>query len=119
MIVVGRHRKRIALDEPTRTPDGDGGYTETWTALNPSEAFAGFEDATVQNMEQHFANTVEAKASHLLHMRYGDGEDVTQKTRITWVDKHGTSHVMFVRGVRNVDQLDIELVLACEEVVSA
>lgn len=110
---IGDLRQRITLDgEPvTRTPDGDGGYTTTLTPLNPSVVWASVAPATPSDIARRVGNTVEAKISHLVTIRYHSG--VTTKTRITF-----GSRLLYVRGIQNPEELNVALELACEEILS-
>lgn len=108
---VGSLRHLVTLQSPTKTFDTDGGYTEAWAPLSPSQVWASIKPATARDLERAVAGTVQAAASHLVAMRYHSG--VTTKTRIIW----GT-RILAVQGVQNVDERNAELVLACEEVAA-
>ena len=112
MIKAGQLRHRIALHTPTNVPDGDGGYTETWTALTPPELWAAIQPATATTLERLVANTVESTATHVVTIRYHDG--ITPTTRITHRGRY-----LFVRDLVNVDEVGDSMLLACEEVVPA
>lgn len=106
-----RHLVHLAGEPITRTPETDGGYTESLTPLTPDQAFASIEPATAHNMERLFANTVIASATHLVTLPYQ--ADITMKTRLTF----GT-RTLSVVGMQNPAERNIEWVLACAEVLS-
>lgn len=106
---VGKLDKRVAVENPTRVHDGDGGYTDTWTPLDPADIWASIVPATASVIERQVGNTIEAPISHIVTCRYHD--EISTVTRITFKSKY-----LFVRGIQNVDTKNIWLVLACEEV---
>jgi SPP1 family predicted phage head-tail adaptor len=108
---IGALRHRVTLENPgTPVPDGDGGYTEAWTALSPASVSASIVPATARDLERVVAGTVMATATHVVTIRYHSG--VTTKTRVTF----GT-RVFSVTGVQNADERNIQLQLVCEEIV--
>lgn len=110
-IRAGAYVQSVTLDTPTRTADGDGGYTESWTALAESPWWCEIVPATAQMIERKQAATIEAQISHIVEGRFHSG--VTTKTRITF----GT-RTLFVRGVQNVEEADEVTRLSCAEVTS-
>lgn len=111
MARIGERRHLVSLATVTRTADSLGGYTEAFTALSPATMWAAIEPATPADLERRVGNTVQASVSHLVTMRYH--AEVTTQTRVTF----GT-RTLDVRGLRNVDERNIALELACEEVIS-
>jgi head-tail adaptor len=107
---VGSLRHLVTLENPgAALPDGDGGFTLAWTALDPPQVWASIKPATARDLERAVAGTVQASASHLVTLRYVNG--VSTKTRLVF----GT-RIFAVQGVHNVDERNRELVLACAEV---
>lgn len=105
---------RLTLERPgATTPDGDGGYTQTWLPLNPSEAWASIEAATARALERLVSNTVTVQATHIVKMRYHPDLDVT--CRLSWVDRARRTHTANVTDVTDVDQLGEELTVLCAE----
>ncbi len=82
-------------------PDGEGGFTFVWTALDPSPWWAAIENASARNTERHFASTVIAHATHVATGRYHPG--ITTQTRATWTDYGGRVHQAQVLDVEAVD----------------
>lgn len=114
---IGRLRQVGALTTVgTPVPDGDGGYTQPSTALNPATWRFSLEKATVRSAERHFAATVIAQATHLMRGRFHPGIDT--KTVIVWVDRNGDSHTANVIDVDDTEGAGVETVVAAAEVVS-
>jgi SPP1 family predicted phage head-tail adaptor len=106
---IGSLRHRVTLETPgPDVPDGEGGYTSSWTPLVPSPVWASITPATARDMERTVASTVDVTASHIVRMRYHP--QVNTKTRVTY----GT-RVFQVTGVQNTDERNIESVLICLE----
>ena len=105
-------RHKVTLDAPgASVPDGDGGYTQAFTALSPSSVWASIVPATVKDLERIAAGTVLSTASHIVTMRYHSG--VSTKTRITY-----GSRILNVTGVINPEERNIETIALCVEVVA-
>lgn len=116
-LVLGELRQTATLTGPgTATPDGDGGYTYTYAALNPSEWRCSIEKASAKLAERIFAATVIAHATHILTGRYHSG--ITSKTRITWVDRAGISHVGNVLDYTDTEGAGVESVVLVSEIIS-
>lgn len=108
---IGALRHLVTLEGPgTAVPDGRGGYTQVPTPLSPSQVWAEIKPATARDLERRMASTVQSTASHIVTMRYHPQVNTT--TRITF----GT-RVFNVTGVQNIDERNVELVIAVEEVV--
>jgi SPP1 family predicted phage head-tail adaptor len=108
---AGDMDKFVALENPVRTPDGDGGFTNAWHALSPAQVWASVLPATAGRTERLVAGTVQAAATHIVEMRHHP--DVTVRTRVT-VD--GTRYLQ-VTGVQNVDEASVVTRLMCVEIV--
>ena len=108
---AGDLKESVVLETPTSTPDGDGGFTESWAALDPSPVFASVLPATAGMMERIVAATVQADATHIVEMRYH--AQVTTKTRLTFGSRY-----LQVRGVQNVDEANEVTRLSCVEIVT-
>lgn len=111
MATRGQKRHLVQLENPgVPVHDGDGGYTNVATALEPPEMYAEIKPATVRDMERVFAGTVQSTASHMVTMDYHP--QVTTKTRLLF----GT-RTFAITSVQNPEEKNEDLVLACEEVV--
>jgi SPP1 family predicted phage head-tail adaptor len=107
---IGAMRHRITLQTPsTATPDGDGGFTNTWAAL--ATVWASIVPATARDLERVVAGTVQSSATHLVTIRYLAG--VTTKTRVVF-----GSRLLSVTGMQNPEERNISLVLVCQEIVT-
>ena len=107
------HRRHgITLMNPgPAVPDGDGGFSQTWIDLSPAAVKAKIEPATSASLERITAGTVTSTASHVVTMPYHSG--VTTKTRITF-----DARTLYVVGVSNPEERNIETIAVCSEVVA-
>lgn len=96
---AGKLDKWVTLSQSPQTPNDSNGFFE---ALSPEGVFASI---------QPLSPSADGRTvSSLVTMRYHP--DVTMDTRIVF----GTRE-LFVKGVQNVDEQNVELRLLCEEVV--
>jgi hypothetical protein len=66
-----------------------------------------------------FLTSTPAAEDHVAHrLRVRHHPQLTTNTRLTWVDKAGTTHRGYVRGITNVDNRTREQVLDVEEVLT-
>lgn len=108
---VGALRHLVTLENPgAAVMDGDGGYTQAWTALSPAQAWVSITPATTRDLERVAAGTVLSTATHIVHGRFHPG--VTTQTRIVF----GT-RTFSVTGVANPEERSIEMILTAVEVV--
>lgn len=110
MAQIGAMRHLVVVENPTRASDGDGGYTETFTAASPSPVWAELKPATPSALERIAGNTIEAPVTHIVTMRYHSG--VTTRTRLTFGARR-----FFVRGIQTPSEVQEWLVLSCEEFI--
>ena len=116
-IVIGELRQVGTLSTPgTPVPDGDGGFIQTYTPLDPAEWRFAMEVASVRASERHFAATVTAHATYILSGRYHPGIDT--KTRIVWTDRSGEVHTADVLDVDDTEGAGVETVALVSEVVT-
>ena len=111
---LGSMRQDVYLENPTQTSDGDGGYIEVWSPLDPAYAFAQFTRVPSAKMERLAAGTIATQGARGVKMRYHPG--VTEKTRLTWLDRAGRSHVASVVDFEDVEEVGEELFLVVVEV---
>lgn len=112
MEAIGSRRHNVTLDNPgPSVPDGEGGFIQARVELFPRHAWARIQPATARNLERVVANTVQSTATHIISMPFHP--QVTTATRVTF----GT-RLFEVTGVQNPEERNIELVLACHEVVT-
>jgi len=113
---IGAMRQTGTLSNPgTPVPDGDGGFTQTYTALDPAEWRFAIEKASVRSAERHFAATVTAHASYIMTGRFHP--DITTETRIVWVDRAGTTHTGNVLDVDDPEGSGVLTIALVSEVV--
>lgn len=91
-------------------PDGDGGFTQSWTDLVPPALYVSIAPATARDLERVTAGTVLSTASHIVTAPYHP--QITTKTRILF-----NGRVFSVTGVSNPEERSVELILACVEIV--
>lgn len=108
---IGQLRHRVSLDAYGQGPDGDGGYEEGWTPLDPPTVWAAIEPATTQNLEGVTGGVaVRAVATHVVTMDFHPA--LTISSRVVFRGREFQIH-----AIQNVDERDVQLVCACSEVV--
>lgn len=109
---AGLRRHTVVLQNPgSPVPDGDGGFTLSWTDLAPRIMQASIQPATARDLERVAAGSVLSSATQIVTIPYH--AQVTTKTRITF-----NGRTLNVTGVANPDERNKELILACTELVS-
>lgn len=113
----GERRHKLTVENPgTPVSDGEGGFTQTWTALSPAYVYAAIKPATARHLERVVSNVVQSTASHVIECDYHSG--ITQETRVTWTGpRDGATHLGMVTGIQDPDGRNVDMVLAVEEVV--
>lgn len=110
-VPAGGRPHRVTLQNPgAAVPDADSGYTQSWSDLSPAAMWASIKPATQRDLERVVAGTVIATASHIVTMPYHP--QVTTETRVLF-----NGRTFSVIGVSNPEERNVELVLACVEVV--
>lgn len=110
-IPIAQRRHLVLLQNPgPSVPDGEGGYTQTWTDLIPPTLYVQIVAATARDLERVAAGTVLSTATHIVTGPYHP--DVTTQTRILFADR-----IFNVTGVSDPEERQIEMVLVCVEVV--
>lgn len=111
-MALGDYRHTVLLQNPgTPTPDGDGGYTQSWTDCVPPTWQCSIEPATVRDLERVAAGTVIATATQIIKGHYRP--DVTTKTRLVFNGRRFS-----ITGVQNPQERGITLELTAVEVVT-
>jgi head-tail adaptor len=108
---AGNRDKLIDIQVPDGEPipDGDGGFTQEFKPLRTG-VFASIEPATARGLERFRSNTVISTASHIVTIPYIEG--VTTEAQLLY----GT-RVLQVRGYAVPNEDNVEIILACEEIV--
>jgi head-tail adaptor len=113
---IGERVRRVTFDVPGKpVPDGDGGYTQGYTPLDPPQLFAKVEPATDRDIERLAAGTTLSTATHLITLPFHP--QITTQTRVQWTDDANRPHTANVTAVINVDERCHTLVLGAAEVV--
>ena len=103
----GEQRHLVAFDVPTRVPDGEGGYTETWAPLGPPTWAVAIRAATAVDAERAVAGT---QITHNSYVITGDAlPGVTTKARMTY-----QGHVYQVTSAIDVDLRGITMELIAD-----
>ena len=104
-ITAGKLREPIEFQRKTRTPDGAGGFTETWAAVAGAPT-----RAMVKGMsggERWASHRLEATATHKIVVRYFDG--------LTEVDRAIIRNREYnIRWINNVEFADKFLEITAE-----
>jgi len=107
---IGALRDRITLQNPgPAVPDGDGGFTQTWSDLTPASVWAAIERASARSLERVAAGTVLSSATDLVTIRYHP--QVTTQTRVLVNGR--TLNVVSVQPIAQ----NWQQILVCTEVV--
>ena len=115
-VTIGDLRQVGTLSNPgTPVADGDGGFTQTYTALDPEEWRFAIERASVRAAERHFAGAVIAHGTYIMRGRFHP--DITTQTRIVWTDRSGAEHTGNVLDVDDTEGAGVETVVLVSEVV--
>lgn len=115
MATRGQRRHLVTLENPgPSVPDGEGGFTQTWTPLE--SRYAEIKPATARDLERVTASTTISSASHVITMDHHP--EATTQTRVSWVTKGELVHTANVTGVSNPEERSIDSILICEEVVT-
>jgi head-tail adaptor len=103
---------RVTLQNPgPGAPDGDGGFLQSWTDLAPASMYVSIQPATARELERVTAGTALSTASHIVTGPYHP--QVTTQTRILF-----SGRTLFVIGVANPEERNVETVMVCNEVVT-
>jgi head-tail adaptor len=102
----------VTLQNPgPAVPDGDGGFTQSWTDLTPAAVSAKIAPATAADLERLVSGTVLATATHIVTMPYHPG--VVIASRVLFNGRQFS-----VTGVANPEERNVETIAVCVEIVS-
>lgn len=79
--VASSLKKRVTVQNVTRTPDGQGGFTETWT--DAADVWCSIEP--LKAWERYQAAQLQAPVTHKIVMRYN--RSVTAQSRLKYGDR--------------------------------
>jgi head-tail adaptor len=107
---IGAYRHVVTVQAPgLRVPDGDGGFTESWTDADPPTWAVNLAPATAGDGETAIAGTVLPTMTHLARGRYHPG--VTTQARLVFEGR-----VLNILTVRNLEERNRTLEVVCTEV---
>lgn len=110
-MTIGAYRHLVLFQNPgSPVPNGDGGYTQSWTDTVPANWFVSIEPASVRDLERVAGGTVLSTAAYIVRGRYHPG--VTTKTRMVFGGR-----TFSITGVANVEERSITMELIAVEVV--
>jgi len=110
--MIGDFRHLVTFQDPSAAvPDGAGGYTQTWSDLQPATWFVAVQPAGAGDLERLAAGSVITPASHVVRGRYHPG--VSTKTRMLF-----SGRTFAITGTRNVDERSIHMELVAVEQVT-
>lgn len=105
---IGALRILVTLENPgDPVPDGDGGFTQTWTGCTPSKAWASIVGAKRGSRERVAHLTVVGQAVWDVTMRFH--AEVTNQTRLRWTDRAGNEQIANVRDIDDVEYAGVQL----------
>lgn len=109
---IGERRHLVTLQNPgPAIPDGEGGFTQTWTDLTPATWYCAIDPATARDLEKVTAGTILSTASHVLRGKYHAG--ITTLTRVLF-----NGRTFQVSGVANPEERGMETIAIATEVVT-
>lgn len=110
-MTIGARLHLVLFQNPgAPVPDGDGGFTQTWTDLSPATWHVSIEPATARDLERVAAGTVLSTATHIVKGRYHP--TVTTATRMIYGGR-----TFSITGKANLEERDIFMELIAVEVV--
>ena len=111
--MIGDHRHAVMFENPgPAVADGDGGFTHTWTPLDPSVWWVSIAPASPQDLERFASGSVITQATNMVRGRFHP--DVSTATRM-WFN----GRPFAVVGTRNVDERSVDMELLAVELVPA
>ena len=103
---------RVTFQNPgPAVPDGDGGFTNSWTDLVPPALSVKIAPATAKDLERVHGGTTISTNTYVVDAPYH--AQITTKTRMLFNGRQFS-----VTGVGDPEERHVELVLLCVEVVA-
>jgi head-tail adaptor len=109
MAGIGEYRHLVTFQAPTSVPDGDGGFVDGWTTLDPPWP-VDIQPATVRDLERQAASTIVAAATHVVTGRYR--ADVQIDAQMLFKGR-----TFRITGVNNVEERDVTMRLFAIETI--
>lgn len=111
----GTYRQLARVEGPGPiTPDGEGGFTESWIPLDPPAWWCAIASAAVRNSERVQASTITTSASHVLT---GDFHPQLSTASRVWIPDPdtGTDRRFDVVSVQRQGERRFTLLVAANE----
>jgi SPP1 family predicted phage head-tail adaptor len=112
-ISASKLNRRISMEEPTDTPDGQGGFTRTWTTVSGCQSVpAAFKEIVLPKAgdEKFIAQQVFASHWREIRIRYRPSTNITDQMRVRYGNK-----VFAIRAIDVPEEAQRVIVLLCEE----
>lgn len=113
MASLGQLRDRVTIQQPSETPDGQGGRAVTWGTL--TTVWAAIRPWPRAGGEHMQANAVGAHQEYEVEVRYL--ASLTPQMRVTWTPYGGTAKTLQITEVLPKDGKRERMLLQCGEVV--
>jgi SPP1 family predicted phage head-tail adaptor len=111
MSAIGQYRHVVTVQNPAPPiPDGEGGYTETWTDAIPALWDVRIAPLTARDLERLAPNAVITSATAVIQGRYHD--QITTMSRLLFEGR-----IFILTGVSNPDERQIETMCLAVEVL--
>jgi head-tail adaptor len=105
---IGRDEHLVTFEAPgLPVSDGEGGFTQAWTPLEPPTWYVRIRPATARDAEQTTAGTIITHVSHFVHGRFHPG--VTTQARMVYAGK-----TYQITNVENLDLAGVEMELVAD-----
>lgn len=101
-------RHRITFQSLVRTPDGQGGFTESW--VNFASVWAKIEPSSAR--ERYFSQQIQPTITHKLTIRWLEG--LKTEMRISYLDR-----IFQIHGIRREDERRFFMMIDAEEGVGS
>jgi SPP1 family predicted phage head-tail adaptor len=109
--MIGQYRHVVTVQHPSDpVPDGEGGYTETWTDASPATWHARIAPLTARDLERLVPNAVITSATVVIQGRYHP--QILATSRLLFEGR-----IFTVTGVSNPEERNIETICLCVEVL--
>jgi len=113
MLQLGTYRHRVTVETPHAvTPDGHGGYTETWAPADPPLWDCALLPATARALERLAAGTSLAAATHIVRGRYHPQLSTSSRLRLD------DGRILLLMSVSNREERDRETIAVAAEVLT-
>ena len=109
---IAKMRRRLTIEKPVSTPDGQGGFTTVWVTF----ATVWGEVKTASRSERWFSDQVQPVGSHKIVIRWLKDVEETMRVRLSSTDIDRTYQI---KGITFVDDRRYFITLDCAENVGS